>query len=129
MIVAEYLKYLRHLGLAHTPSFWRDNVGNEVDLLIDRAGTLWPIETKSGATFQREWLRPLHTWARHAATARQGAPMLISAVPGVFDTEGVRAANWREALQMLRPAPARTPQGRAAGPSRRAELDALRRPD
>jgi predicted AAA+ superfamily ATPase len=109
MIVAEYLKYLRHLGLAHTPTFWRDHVGNEVDLLIDRAGTLWPVETKSGATFQREWLRPLHTWARHAAAARQGAPMLISAVPGVFDTEGVRAANWREALQMLRPAPARSP--------------------
>jgi len=115
MAVAEYLKYLRHLGLPHAPYFWRDHVGNEVDLLIDRAGTLWPVELKSGATFQREWLRPLHTWARHAAAARQGAPLLISAVPGVFETEGVRAAHWRDALRGLQPT---TPTARQRALSR-----------
>jgi len=103
MLIAEYLKYLRHLGLPCVPYFWRDNVGNEVDLLVDRGGTLWPLEMKSGATFQRDWLRPLQTWARHAAAARQGRAMLISAMPGAFETEGVLAANWREALQMLQP--------------------------
>lgn len=106
MVVAEYLKYLRHLGLPYAPHFWRDNVGNEVDLLIERSGVLWPVEAKSGATFQREWLRPLHTWARHAAGVRQGAPMLVTGVPGVFDAEGVVVANWRDALATLRPAPA-----------------------
>lgn len=102
----EYLKYLRHLGLSHAPYFWRDHVGNEVDLLIERSGTLWPVEMKSGATFQRDWLRPLQTWRAHAATARQGTPMLVSAVPGVFETEGVLAANWRDALATLQPASA-----------------------
>lgn len=107
MAVAEYLKYLRHLGLPHAPFFWRDSVGNEVDLLIEKGASLWPVEMKSGATFQRDWLRSLQTWQRHAAAAAQGTPLLISAVPGVFESEGILAAHWRDALTMLRPAPHR----------------------
>ena len=101
MLIAEYLKYLRHHGIANAMYFWRDNTGNEIDLLIDRAGELWPVEMKSGATFQRDWLRGLHTWQRHAAAARQGTPMLISGAPGTFEYEGVLAANWRDALRAL----------------------------
>lgn len=105
MLVAEYLKYLRHQGVAHSIHFWRDNTGNEVDLLVERAGELWPVEMKSGATMQRDWLRGLHTWQRHAAAARQGAPMLISAAPGNFSYEGVAVAHWRDALRGLVPQP------------------------
>ncbi len=101
LMVAEYLKYCRHFGLSNGLYFWRDNVGNEVDLLIERAGVLWPVEFKSGATFQREWLSPLRTWARHAASARQGDPMLVSAAPGNLRYEGVVQAHWRDALGML----------------------------
>jgi uncharacterized protein len=101
MLVGEYIKHLRHRGLAHTPYFWRDNIGNEIDLLIDAAGVLWPLEMKSGATFQPEWLRGLHTWVRHAAAARQGQGMLISAAPGNFEAGGVMAAHWRDALLAL----------------------------
>jgi len=103
MLVAEYMKYLRHHGVSNTMYFWRDNTGNEIDLLIERSGELWPVEMKSGATFQRDWLRGLHTWARHAAIARRGAPMLISDAPGSFVVEGVGAANWRQALAELGP--------------------------
>jgi uncharacterized protein len=107
MLIGEYVKHLRHRGLAHAPYFWRDNIGNEIDLLIDVAGVLWPLEMKSGATFQPEWLRGLHTWVRHAAAARQGQGMLISAAPGNFETGGVMAAHWRDALRALGAAPAR----------------------
>ena len=101
MLVVEYLKYCGHQGLNHGLYFWRDNIGNEVDLLIDRAGELWPVEMKSGATFQGEWLRGLHTWARHAAAARQGAGLLVCDVPGHFEHQGVKVTNWRQALAML----------------------------
>jgi len=105
LCVAEYGKHLRHSGAAGTPYFWRDNIGNEVDLLIERAGTLWPVEMKSGATFQPAWLQGLHTWQRHAAAARQGAPMLICGAPGNQQLQGVGVAHWRDALGTLaRPA-------------------------
>jgi predicted AAA+ superfamily ATPase len=103
MLVGEYLKYCGHQGLNHGLYFWRDNIGNEVDLLIERAGELWPVEMKSGATFQGEWLRGLHTWARHAAAARQGTGLLVCDAPGHFEQQGVKVTNWRQALAMLGP--------------------------
>jgi predicted AAA+ superfamily ATPase len=102
MLVAEYLKYCRNFGLAHSMYFWRDNIGTEIDLLIDRAGELWPVETKSGATFQPEWLRGVQTWERHAAAARRGTALLISAAPGSGALGGAMLANWRDALKALR---------------------------
>lgn len=101
MLMVEYLKHCRNFGLANAMYFWRDNTGNEIDLLIERAGVLWPVEMKSGATWQAEWLKGLHTWERHAAQARRGAPMLISGAPGSSMQSGVMHANWRDALMML----------------------------
>jgi predicted AAA+ superfamily ATPase len=101
LCIAEYGKHLRHSGAAGTPYFWRDNIGNEVDLLVERAGTLWPVEMKSGATFQAAWLQGLHTWQRHAAAARQGAPLLICGAPGNQQLQGVGVAHWRDALSTL----------------------------
>ena len=109
MLVVEYLKHCQQQGLANGLYFWRDNIGNEVDLLIERAGELWPIEMKSGATFQGEWLRALSTWQRHAAAARQGTPMLISGAPGSGMHQGMMLAEWRDALAMLAPAGAKRP--------------------
>jgi hypothetical protein len=59
------------------------------------------VEFKSGATFQSEWLRALHTWQRHAAAARQGEPLLVCGAPGNQRLRGVGVAHWRDALRVL----------------------------
>jgi uncharacterized protein len=101
LCITEYGKHLRNTGAAGTPYFWRDNIGNEVDLLIERAGVLQPVEFKSGATFQPDWLRGLHTWQRHAAQARQAEPLLICGAPGNQRLQGVGVAHWRDAVMAL----------------------------
>ena len=101
LCIAEYGKHLRHSGAAGIPYFWRDNIGNEVDLLIDRAGVLQPVEFKSGATFQPAWLQSLRTWQHHAAQARQGEPLLICGAPGNQRLQSVGVAFWRDALRVL----------------------------
>ncbi len=101
LCITEFIKHLRHTGAAGTPFFWRDNIGNEVDLLIERAGTLQPVEFKSGATFQPEWLRSLHTWQRHAASAPQTEPLLICAAPGNQRLQGVGVVFFRDAFSAL----------------------------
>jgi predicted AAA+ superfamily ATPase len=101
LCIAEYGKHLRHTGAAGTAYFWRDNIGNEVDLLIERGGVLQPVEFKSGATFQPAWLQGLLTWQRHAAQARQAEPLLISGAPGNQRVQGVGVAHWRDALLAL----------------------------
>lgn len=115
LCISEYGKHLRHTGAAGSASFWRDNIGNEVDLLIERSGTLWPVEFKSGATFQGAWLDPLRTWQRHAAPASQGEPLLISAVPGTQRMQGMGLLHWRDALLALGGAPVGAEVGSAIG--------------
>ena len=99
--------YFHDTGTADTPYFWRDNIGNEMNLRIESAGCLQPVEFKSGATFQTDWLRGLHTWQRHAAQARQSEALLVCAAPGNQRIQGVGVAHWRDALQMLSRVPAR----------------------
>ena len=43
-------------------SFWRDSNGNEVDLLIERAGQIQPVEIKSGQTLNRDFFKGLQRW-------------------------------------------------------------------
>lgn len=43
--------------------FWRDSTGHEIDLLIEcDGGKLLPIEAKSGATFNSDFVRDLAWW-------------------------------------------------------------------
>jgi uncharacterized protein len=101
LCITEYGKHLRNTGAAGAMYFWRDNIGNEVDLLIERAGVLQPVEFKSGATFHGEWLRGLHRWQAHAATARQSGPLLVCGAPVNQRVNGVGVAHWRDALKVL----------------------------
>ena len=105
LCISEFCKHQRHSGAQAAAWFWRDNIGNEVDLLLEKAGVLQPVEFKSGATFQPTWLRGLHTWQRHAAAAPQTQPLLVCGAPGNQRLQGVGVAYWRDALQALaRPA-------------------------
>lgn len=101
MLMNEYLKHCRNRGGGAQMHFWRDHIGNEVDLLIELDGRLWPVEMKSGATFQREWLGPIATWWRHTEGAPRGRPMLISDAPGGGEIDRVALVHWRDALAGL----------------------------
>ena len=63
--VTEALKWRAVRGNAQPLYFWRDNIGNEVDLLLEQDGGITLVEVKSGQTFQPDWLRSLQTVQRH----------------------------------------------------------------
>jgi uncharacterized protein len=63
--VTEALKWRAVRGNAQPLYFWRDNIGNEVDLLLEQDGGITLVELKSGATFRPEWAQALHTVQRH----------------------------------------------------------------
>lgn len=64
-VVTEALKWRAVRGDKQPLYFWRDNIGNEVDLLLEQNGQITLVEVKSGQTFQSEWLRNLDTVHRH----------------------------------------------------------------
>ncbi|MBU6340180.1 MAG: DUF4143 domain-containing protein, partial [Bacteroidetes bacterium] len=51
-IVVEMLKNSLNRGIRPNFYFWRDQTGNEIDLLVDEGGKLYPIEIKSAQTYQ-----------------------------------------------------------------------------
>jgi predicted AAA+ superfamily ATPase len=61
MIVMEFLKKRYNAGRSNNIYFWRDNVGNEVDLILDEQTPI-PIEIKSGQTVTNEFFKGLRFW-------------------------------------------------------------------
>jgi predicted AAA+ superfamily ATPase len=66
LVVTEYLKRRYNKGLPANLYFWRDNTGNEVDLVLDEAGKLLPVEIKSGATVTPDFFKGIERWRGYA---------------------------------------------------------------
>jgi uncharacterized protein len=62
MIISELLKKRYNHGLLPNLYFWRDQVGHEIDCIVDIAGQLTAIELKSGQTLNRDFFINLDYW-------------------------------------------------------------------
>jgi hypothetical protein len=56
-IVVEMLKKSLNKGIRPNMYYWRDQTGNEIDLLIDEGGSLYPMEIKSGMTYNTQFFK------------------------------------------------------------------------
>jgi len=68
-VVGELLKHGCNRGEAPELHFWRDASGNEVDVVVERAGRLLALEIKSGRTIAGDWLDGLERFARLSGAA------------------------------------------------------------
>lgn len=57
MIVSELLKERFNAGTADNLYYWRDKTGNEVDILLDKAGKLTAMELKAGETISKDFFK------------------------------------------------------------------------
>ncbi|MEO6624474.1 MAG: DUF4143 domain-containing protein, partial [Burkholderiaceae bacterium] len=71
--VTEALKWRAARGNSLPLYFWRDNIGNEVDLLLEQDGGMTLVEVKSGQTFSSGWLSALTTVQRHIGQTTRNA--------------------------------------------------------
>lgn len=62
LIITELLKGFFHSGRESSLYFWRDHKGREIDLLIEQADKLVPIEIKSGVTKSQDYFKNLNYW-------------------------------------------------------------------
>ena len=94
-VVTELVKARFNAGQSADLFFWRDNVGHEVDVLIETPQGLQPIEIKSGSTFAGDWPQAVRKWAAlGGATTPQ--PLIIYGGVGQFERQGCRVQGWRE---------------------------------
>ena len=95
LVVSEFIKARFNNAQPADLYFWRDNVGHEIDLIQEQAGHLQAIEIKSGATFVREWLKPVKKWQaitkEHTLT-----PQIIYGGTDSYQRENTRVLSWKD---------------------------------
>jgi len=64
MIIVDFLKSRYNKGNPNNLYFWRDSLGTEIDLLVEKANSLLPIEIKSGQTITDDYFKSMSAWLR-----------------------------------------------------------------
>ncbi len=64
LIVLEFLKRKYNNGIRDNLYFWRNNVGNEIDLIIEKTNKRIPIEIKSGQTITSDYFKGINYWTK-----------------------------------------------------------------
>ncbi len=92
--VTEALKWRAVRGNAQPIYFWRDNIGNEVDLLLEQDGGITLVEVKSGQTFSQSWLAGLTTVQRHLGQVTHNA--VLYGGDASYVRSDVQVLGWRD---------------------------------
>src|SRR5690554_840254 len=70
LVVVDFLKQLYNAGKSDDLFFWRDNTGNEIDLLLKIDNDRVPVEIKSGMTITDDFFKGIRYW--HKLTQSEG---------------------------------------------------------
>jgi uncharacterized protein len=95
LVVNEFLKARWNHGLPGNIYFWRDNVGTEVDLVIDAGHKLLPVQIKSGQTFTHDYVAALERWSSYAGEQAEKGHVVYAGQQS-YEREGVYVHSWRE---------------------------------
>lgn len=72
LIVSEFKKEISATNKSASVYFYRDNHGNEIDLVVDTGGKLIPIEIKSSSTYNNSFSAGFDYWRKHIDKLGQG---------------------------------------------------------
>jgi hypothetical protein len=61
-VVSELYKRISHIGEIPPLFFWRDQTGNEIDLIVEIGGELLPVEIKSSKTYSADFSSAIKKW-------------------------------------------------------------------
>lgn len=95
LVVGEFVKARLHAGRPADLYFWRDNGGNEADLLFEAGGRVQTVEIKSGATVTPDYVRAGLKSARFAG-AEARTPWLVYGGDESYARSGVQVIAWRD---------------------------------
>jgi uncharacterized protein len=95
LVISELLKRRYNQGLASNLYFWRNNTGEEVDVVVEQGEQLLPIEIKSSQTFHTSYLDGLNKWARYAGDAALPAQLVYGGEDNML-RGGVAVHSWRD---------------------------------
>lgn len=96
MVITELIKQRTNAGLPVNLYYWRDKTGHEVDVIIDDAGTLTPIEIKAGKTINAEFFKNLTYWTNLNESSK--GYVLYNGAEQQIRSNGLEAMKWEAFL-------------------------------
>lgn len=97
MVVNEFLKNRCNAGVREPLYFWRDNIGTEVDLILERGNEIAAVEIKSGPSVASDAFGNLKKWRKYASERGSFSaiyPGLVYGGDTRFTREGVDVLPW-----------------------------------
>jgi len=100
LVISELLKERLHGGKQGGLYFWRNSVGNEIDLLIEDNNRLFPIEIKSGSTIQPAFFKGISYWEKLSGV--QGGAVIYGGDGRQERSNGITVVPWKEMHTVLK---------------------------
>ncbi len=102
-VIVELLKGRYNQALLPNLYFWRDNTGNEIDVLLEYGERLRPVEIKSGQTINRDYFSGLRKWIKLAAGAKAAVdtPYLIYGGDESQTRSGIEVKPWLDIAALI----------------------------
>jgi predicted AAA+ superfamily ATPase len=99
LIMTEILKMKEHRGADSRLFYWRDKTGREIDLLIEKANEVCPLEIKAGKTFQTDFLKSIRYWMK--LTGHKNARIIYAGNQSQTRSDGVIVSPWQKIKDIL----------------------------
>lgn len=97
VMVNEFLKGGCNIGLCEPPCFWRDNIGTEVNLILERGNDVAAVEIESGPAVASDTFWILKKWQKYATERGSFSaiyPGLMYGGDTRFTGDGVDVVPW-----------------------------------
>ena len=94
LVISELLKQRFNAGLSANLYFWRNNIGDEIDVIVEQGNKLQAIEIKSAQTIAPQFMSGLNKWVAIAGEAAL-PPQLIYGGMETMTRNGVQILSWQ----------------------------------
>lgn len=97
-VINEIIKSYYNQGLRPPVYFWQDNKGHEIDLILDVAGRLVPIEIKAGKTFGADFFKNL-AWFQNTSDVPVAKSIVLYGGDQDWEMEYGYLWSWKKLIQ------------------------------
>lgn len=101
MVIVEILKRRMNAGMPDNLYFFRDNHGNEVDVILEDKRRLIPVEIKSAMTFNKQMTKSIAYFQRITSKAQKG--FVVYAGDMEYESDRYNLLHFRNASKIALP--------------------------
>jgi len=93
-VISELLKYRFNKAKNNNLFFWRDNIGHEIDIIVEMNDKLLPVEIKSGKTITAEFFKGIIYWLK--ISGEHGGTVVYAGESDQKRTNNIEIISWRK---------------------------------